>query len=566
MNIPYQALVRPTRPQADFSAAALVGINSLCLGWSVAEHVDRSNLLGFGIRRTDYETGTGEMIRCEWLHGNKRFQFQHNMALGANVSSYIAPFQRFNWNDYTLSPDRSYRYEIYPFFGNPEKPERREPLELLVKPSAARENGVGVFTNRGVTSAHAYLERFETNPNPKDNHIARIWLSRGLKESLIEFIAQAQAGDAIHVAIYEFEDPDVAAALAAATGRGAEVHIVYHAKETGHEKQRQENEHYLSAHNLLNHATPRDQILQISHNKFAILLKQGEPKAVWTGTCNFTFNAFYLQTNMALEIEKPWIAEAFEAYFQILRRNEPVAGRDSAVKQQVEQVIASAEALLNSPEWKIRFSPVSHLHLLDQASELIAQAQSSIFVSAPFGLDQQVVNSLINNDLGVLEYGLSNNTAEKKISELKFRNTRFFVPSKLETYMGKKWDAKAFGKHKIHSKTLVVDPFSNNPKIIVGTANFSSASCVKNDENFFFIEGDQRLAAIITTEFIRMWEHYKNRAFINIIMERQKANNTFRHDDLSGITLKEDGSWSRTAYDPESLSYKFREREVFAGE
>jgi phosphatidylserine/phosphatidylglycerophosphate/cardiolipin synthase-like enzyme len=554
----YKAVVKPNVPNPDFTASALVGVNSLMLGWSAANHVDRKKLMGFGIRRTDYDGQTNQEIRSEWFYGNKRFQFQTNIGFGATIPSYIAPFQRFNWNDYTLDPSKSYKYEIVPLWDDPKNLRSSTPIELFVKSSLNQVGDFGVYTNRGVTSAHAYLERFKGNIDPKVNMDAQVWLDRGLKESLIKFIGQAQSGDGLHVAIYEFEDIDVARALESAKDRGVEVHIVYHAKDAD---QREKNEEMLKKAHLDNpqNSTARDKIINISHNKFVVLLKNGQPKAVWTGTCNFTFNGFYLQTNMALEVGHPKTAQTYEEYFKILKQNKDVSGTKNPVKKEIEKLITDTEILLSQQNWKVKFSPISKTHLLDISRDIIINAKSAVFISAPFALDKTLLEALSLNSPDIIEYGLCNTTVKNKIFQLNSKNTRFFTPSVLETYMGQKWDAKAFGSHKIHSKTLVADPWGDNPKVIIGTANFSDESCKQNDENFLVIEGDKRLAAIVTTEFIRMWEHYKNRAFINDIMVTSGRS-------AAAQSLSENGDWSTTTYDSQSSSYKFRERLVFSGE
>lgn len=554
---PYFPVVRAQSTDNMFSATALVGVNSLILGWSANDQVDRSKLLGFGIRRSDYDGVSGVLIRSEWFYGNKKFRFQQNAGFGSSIPTYQAPFQRFNWNDYTLEPGKFYKYEIVPFWDDPKNLRASAAVELMVTPSANEVDLFGVYTNRGVTSAHAYLNRFGGQTDPHSDKDAQVWLSRGLKESLLHFIKQAKVGDSLHVAIYEFEDVDVAAALAAARDKGVEVHIVYHAKD---EKQKTLNEAMLNAHGLGDpqHSTARDQIINISHNKFVVHLKNGAPKALWTGTCNFTFNGFYLQTNMALEVKHPATAEAYESYFQILKRNQAVNGPNNPVKKEIAALIIHTEQALGQQNWKVNFSPVSQTHLLDISADLIKDAQSAVLVSAPFALDAKLVKALIQNDPKIIEYGLCNTTVKKKIENLNFDNTRFFTPTVLKTYMGQNWDAKAFGSHKIHSKTLVVDPWSERPKVIIGTANFSDESCRENDENFLVIDGDKRLAAIVSTEFIRMWEHYKNRAFINEIMGNTPPT-------AANILLAENGSWSDREYNEQGSSYKFRERIVFSG-
>ncbi|MFZ2899699.1 MAG: phospholipase D-like domain-containing protein [Saprospiraceae bacterium] len=555
----YKPVVRAKTKDGSLSGAALVGINSILLGWSVDDHADRKHLLGFGIRRTDYEPETGKMIRSEWFYGNKRFSHQIDKDYGPSISSYSAPYQRFNWSDYSVSPNRSYLYEIFPYWGEPRDFSREEPLKLYVRPTAELHGDWGIFTNRGVTSSLAYQERFKS-VNPAESQEAQIWLSRGLKESLLNVIKEAVKGDGLHIAIYEFEDNDVAEALQKAVKRGVDVQIVFHAvKGNGSVgKAREENLHCIKDNGLEKNAFPREKPLAISHNKFLVLLKAGVPHTVWTGTCNFTFAGFYLQTNMALQLSEATTAGAYEAYFQLLKSDPEGA----PVRAGVEAIIEKTEKDLEGESWKVNFSPVSRDHLLEYSAEQIRKAKSAVFMSTPFGLDKSLLDAIAENGKQIIEYGLCNSAARKRIEALNFSYTRFFTPSRLESYMGRQWDAKAFGNNKIHTKSLVTDPWGDNPVVIVGTGNFSDEACRRNDENFLMVEGDRRLAAVVSTEFIRMWEHYKNRHFINAIYGKRKAT---EKEEIAQMLLKGDGSWSDTAYREHRLSYKFREREVFAG-
>jgi phosphatidylserine/phosphatidylglycerophosphate/cardiolipin synthase-like enzyme len=204
------------------------------------------------------------------------------------------------------------------------------------------------------------------------------------------------------------------------------------------------------------------------------------------------------------------------------------------------------------------FSPVSEEAIIDTAIDLITSASTCVFVSAPFFMDGRMVEAIAANDPRVLEYGLVNTTAKGGLKTLDQRpTTRFFAPSVLTTWMGKAWDAKAFGDHKIHIKSIVVDPWSRRPKVLLGSSNFSEPSCRDNDENTLLVEGDRRLAAIVTTEFLRMFDHYRTRDVINRIAESGPA-----AEDL----LAEDSSWSRTSFDPASRSHKFRDRLTFVGD
>ena len=187
-----------------------------------------------------------------------------------------------------------------------------------------------------------------------------------------------------------------------------------------------------------------------------------------------------------------------------------------------------------------------------------------------------MVDALHANSDDIVEYGLVNATAKRKIETLQRNNTRFFPPNRLKTYMGRSWDAKAFGAHKIHAKTIVIDPWSDNPKVLIGSANFSKSSCNDNDENAMLITGNKRLSSIITTEFMRMYDHYKARYYIDRFNDANKAikkeNKARKAQGLDprplktmDVHLKSDNSWSRTAFDPGSTSHKFQDRIVFSG-
>ena len=125
-------------------------------------------------------------------------------------------------------------------------------------------------------------------------------------------------------------------------------------------------------------------------------------------------------------------------------------------------------------------------------------------------------------------------------------------PTWLKKYDGRLWDARAYGNHKIHVKSIATDPWSDSPRVLVGSANFSDESTSKNDENTIFVEGDGHLAAVVATEFLRVFDHYKFRDYV----KRAEKNTKERY-------LIPDNSWTDPYYNPEQG--KYREREVFAG-
>jgi phosphatidylserine/phosphatidylglycerophosphate/cardiolipin synthase-like enzyme len=67
----------------------------------------------------------------------------------------------------------------------------------------------------------------------------------------------------------------------------------------------------------------------------------------------------------------------------------------------------------------------------------------------------------------------------------------------------------------LHTKYLFVDPLGDNPTVISGSANFSDASTVNNDENMLVVQGDTTVADIYLGEFMRLWHHFFFRDIAN---------------------------------------------------
>ena len=532
-----------------YSGAALVGTHSVSLGWSFDDVSLRNGLRGFGIRRSEFDSND-ELIDMHWLGGFKRFR-ENDDGTANDVTSLSAPFQRFRWNEYTLRPGRSYRYEVFPMRGNPTALTRDEdPVVFEFTPAPEDDGDLGIYVNRGVTAAKAYFRRFgDVHPrdvNPEGSAYA--WLSRGLKESLLRFIRDAVAGNALHVAIYEFFDDEIVGALKDAIGRGVDVSVVHDAKEG--KKSTVENLHVIEKFNLHSHTTARTTV-NISHNKLVIRLEEGVPTMAWAASANFSENAFNFQTNTALVIRDAQACQHFEDYFQNL------TGNPSKADSKVFNRALMNQAAQQSPRWAETtfFSPISQLDIVEASVELIRNAEDIVLISAPFGVHSTMKSALQEDMSARVQYGLANATASSRIEDLRNRSTRFFPPKKLHTYAEERWDAKAFGAHKIHAKMIVVDPFGSNPKVLHGSANFSKGSCKDNDENAVLIEGNKRLAAVLATEFMRMYDHYKSRWWISELHGSGLPQN---------IHLKSDDSWSDTAFNEASNSHKFRDRLVFS--
>jgi hypothetical protein len=66
----------------------------------------------------------------------------------------------------------------------------------------------------------------------------------------------------------------------------------------------------------------------------------------------------------------------------------------------------------------------------------------------------------------------------------------------------------------VHSKTIVIDPFSDQCAVITGSHNFSASASAKNDENLVIVRGNRKLAQAYALHINGVYDHYSWRAFL----------------------------------------------------
>ena len=64
----------------------------------------------------------------------------------------------------------------------------------------------------------------------------------------------------------------------------------------------------------------------------------------------------------------------------------------------------------------------------------------------------------------------------------------------------------------VHSKCMVVDPFTEHPVVVTGSHNFSEPASTTNDENFIVIRDEPALAEAYAVHIMAAYGHYRYRA------------------------------------------------------
>jgi hypothetical protein len=83
---------------------------------------------------------------------------------------------------------------------------------------------------------------------------------------------------------------------------------------------------------------------------------------------------------------------------------------------------------------------------------------------------------------------------------------------------------------------LLIGPLGDDPLVITGSANVSSASTTSNDENMLVVRGDRDVADAHFGEFMRLFDHIYARHIITRMLSKTAKKNQRNY-------LANDNSW-----------------------
>jgi phosphatidylserine/phosphatidylglycerophosphate/cardiolipin synthase-like enzyme len=543
--------MRARASSGALAVQAVGGTHVVLLGVDFRE-ADKQGLLGFAIHRADGQSGEGA-----YLKGFKTFrETSPDIAAGALVSTERHPLQAFMWGDFTAKPGQKYTYRVEALFGTPANLEKQDAVEISVTTESPDESSHAVHFNRGAAASQAYARRFQNvRPDQVPDRAAFKWLSRGLEEALVGFIDQAKdARYELWGAFYEFNHDAVLAAFARAKGRGVKVHLVYDAKkkEAG---PRRRNQEAIGKHGLDDVAIAREANRSfISHNKFIVLAGEDEgPQAVWTGSTNVTAGGIFGHSNVGHVVRSKEVAKKFLAYWKKLSED----GEASELRPWCEENSPIPADALPPAGCTPIFSPRASLDVLAWYARAMDQAKQGVFFTAAFGINKQLDQVLLDPK-GYLRYCLLERPdAEMELME-RDPDNRFAVGSligdnELERWLTEELTGLNTHVRYIHTKYMLIDPLTDDPIVITGSANFSDASTTKNDENMLIIRGDTRVADIYLGEFMRLFNHFRFRQTVSAA----------GGDAAQRPHLASNDAWLRPYYRPNS--YRAKERLAFSG-
>jgi len=547
------------------SVNAIAGSHVVLLGMNVEQDkIDK--LLGFAIKCKNNSSG-----ETYWLPGIKTFEdVLPNPKPGELQSSNKHPIQAFIWGDYFVEPDNEYIFTIHPVYGKPTDFSLADGVSVIIKTMKTIGEKHTIFFNRGNTASQAFSRVFGDTPmNEIPNEQFLPWLSRGLFEAMSAFIKQAKSAEySLRAAVYEFNYEPVLELFKEAIKNNVDTKIIFDAKK---DDIREKTTAVIKNHKLENFVIARKKGKSyISHNKFIVLLKDGEAKEVWTGSTNFTKSGIFGQSNVGHVIRDEEIAKKYLGYWDKLAEdpesidfvkwnyNHTPFPKDFALpKENCCSVIFSPNKTKNDDNKTI--------DALDWYAQLMDKAKSSVCLTAAFGISEQVAD-IFKKDKDYLRYLLLDKDDEDVELIKRDYDNRIAVASNIrKTKYGRMLEERAllssFVKF-IHTKYLLIDPLSDDPIVITGSGNFSMNSARYNDENMVVIRGNTDVADVYLCEFMRLFNHYYFRQIYNsqrILKEKFSIKKYIWGKNYKKFAyLKPDNSWCTKYYIDGSIRQKER--------
>jgi hypothetical protein len=547
---------------------AVAGSYVVVLGLNIND-ADRAGLRGFAIQREDKTES-----ETFWMKGMKTFlSVEPHPAAGEQFSSLAHPFQSFQWADYTAKPDYTYVYTVIAMTGKPGALKQGASVSVTVTTESISGDHT-VHFNRGAAASQEYSRRFQNRPPSEVGQGAYDWLSRGLVEGILAFIERAKGkGFGLKGAFYEFQWPIVLKALHDARARGAAVEIVFDDvdNETGPHG---DNEDAIKLAQIKAMCTPRSNGT-LMHNKFLVLTEKNKPKALLFGSTNLTENGIYGHANCTHVVENAAIAAKYLEFFEKLKTDPVTTGKGNPYKQ---WTIAHTPAPTKTFQDGMApvFSPRSNLDALKWYGTLAGSAQDALFMTFAFGMNA-VFKTVYGKTDKVLRIGLMEKewngpnkdaqiAAIRKIQALP--NVVIAIGNRIPLNGFDRWLGELdritnhVNVHWIHLKFMLVDPLSENPIVVTGSANFSDASTSTNDENMLVIRNNKRVADIYFGEYMRLYSHYAFREAVKIFLDN---NPHAKPEDMKQGSLIEKGDWTAPYFDPKDKSGRMTRRLYFAG-
>jgi phosphatidylserine/phosphatidylglycerophosphate/cardiolipin synthase-like enzyme len=573
---------------------AYVNSDDALLLWTADELDDR--LKGFAIEREIAHAGGAPTTG--WLD-NYASPGPEKHQNGEHLPSDKFPFRTFTWTDHSVNEGDTVRYRAVPVLEGEATPNETLASEWSERRTLGPSHGgYSAFFNRGFVISQFVsrfldekfpgldredaLKKFKQEITAQLESTMRRFLAGQILTTMVGLLDEVLASDdQVFAALFELNDEALVEKL---ESLGPRAHLILANGSIQHQKgahsadERTQDENAAARARLLAKqvdVAQTDRFVSpgaLAHNKFLVVADaQGNAKRVWTGSTNWTTTGLCTQLNNGLLIDDKDVAGAYLSQWNVLREaksgHPSTLARSNATPTQIgDDVPGTTRASVHFTRAPSAQKPDRPLDL-EALAEIVGSAKEGVlflmFIPGGSGTLADV-RQLVDDKPELLVRGVVSELPKGRQDEKEGPTTRvkvtifgagdrisgprvfdvvqpegmkhpaanWAIETTREQFLG------AIGHAIIHSKVLVVDPFSDDPTVVTGSHNFSSSASQKNDENFIVVRGDRALAEAYVVNVESAWRHYAGRAgnphpnlkgidYLRALLEDQRPHESF---------------------------------------
>lgn len=310
-------------------AIAIANNDTVFLSWTFDQKIE--GCLGFAVYRKDSSGARTPLPAWVGFKGGSNPDWIHK-------DTTIWPVQKFNWRDFTATRGETYSYDIVPMTGTPNNLQPATGKTLTADPVTLtpKRGSFSVYFTNGIlaTQALTHVVRGGPSGGPSSSflreHIGqpndpiRMKLAGQVLEGMTMLLDRAKAeGGSCYAALYELEDEELVGRLLAAKGY---LHLILGNTGTDDEENHPARQKLHDAGvDITDRMVAKN---HIAHNKFMLYCDaSGKPRAVLTGSTNWTSTGICTQSNNATIIESDNVAAAYLDYWNRLKDDKGAQGQ-----------------------------------------------------------------------------------------------------------------------------------------------------------------------------------------------------------------------------------------------
>jgi phosphatidylserine/phosphatidylglycerophosphate/cardiolipin synthase-like enzyme len=447
------------------------------------------------------------------------------------------PIQKYQWTDYMADPGDKVQYRVLPMVGPDKKNLQPDPRtssnwtkeitlthEVTPKIEAYFNRGIvasqWVSRRLGITDQDLQTKKLSTVIKTPDDPF-RNYLAGPLGGRLFDLLAAgAKEKREIFAALYELDDEQLEAVL---EKFGKRAHVVL---ANGSVKKKGEDQNKRARKRLRGKIDLHDRMVSpraLGHNKFLVICDaQKKPRWIWTGSQNWTKTGLCTQANNSVLIDDPGLAAEYRAQWDLLKN----AGDDTP-KELKDGNSRPRDLKVKLTPVRLWFTPTVGLVDLKEGRKIIEGAnQAILFLMFNPGPKETLLNEIIKtarkgkagkrlyihgainqdpsttaNPVELFQQGNSEKADFEVVLPAAIDEITSFWNKELKKLPG------TFAM--IHSKVVLIDPFSDHPVLLTGSHNLGPKASGTNDENLLIIRDAPGLAAAYATNIMAIYNQYR---------------------------------------------------------